>query len=94
MENARDPDQPQESRIARFGEAEKLLLSAYDALSVSPKAPADRMQQLLSSLIKLYEARDLFEPGMGHGSKAEEWRARLAEASATSRPAEPDNKPQ
>jgi non-specific serine/threonine protein kinase/serine/threonine-protein kinase len=59
-----------EAGLANLLEAEAKLTTAQDR------------ERVLSSLVASYEAWNTAEPGQGHGARAAEWRAKLAELQA------------
>ena len=62
-----------------------------DNPQVPPPSPltggADRKREALGRIVKLYDAWHTSEPGAGHGANATEWRAKLSEYQASTRPA-------
>ena len=65
------------ARIEELGEAEPLLLEAYEGMKGHPEATDERKREDLERIVKLYEAWDIVEPAGGYGVKADEWRAEL-----------------
>jgi hypothetical protein len=57
----------------RHAEAEPLLVEAYETMA--PSSPADRRQQALARIVRLYEAS-------GRPEQAEAWKAKLATTGA------------
>ena len=66
---------------AKFAEAEPRLVEGYEKMTPPPHI-ANRKQQALERIIKLYDAWHAAEPNQGYDAKAAEWRARLAEQQA------------
>lgn len=67
-------------RQNKLGEAEMLLLDAYQRMkasdgALSPDAKA-RLAETIERIVTLYEKRDAAEPGQGYDAKAAEWKAR------------------
>ncbi len=61
----------------KFNEAEPVLLAAYADMENDPQAPAKRMHNALTRIVKLYEAWHVAEPDAGYDANAAEWRAKL-----------------
>ena len=72
--------------MERFEQAQAELLEAQEILV--PALPAHpRTIDTITALVELYDAWHAAEPNQGYDAQAAEWRARLAEQQATSRPA-------
>jgi hypothetical protein len=80
--------------VARLDEAERLLLASYMEIRDMPYvywppgiSRSDCKRRALERIVQLYEIRHTTEPDKGYDVKAAEWRAKLAEYQATTRPA-------
>ena len=65
------------SRLAKFTEAEPLLIDSAHALQGNSKASEDRTTEAIQRVVDLYEAWNSAEPGKGYDDRAAEWRAKL-----------------
>ena len=65
------------TKLARFTEAEPLLIDSAHALQGNSKASEDRTTEAIQRVVDLYEAWNTAEPGVGYDARAAEWRARL-----------------
>ena len=65
------------TNLGRLADAEPLLLDAAAQCESSPASRRAHWRFVLTEAIRLYEARDVAEPGQGYDQKADEWRARL-----------------
>jgi len=65
--------------LARFGEAEPILLSAHATLLSQRGIGDDAPRQCADSIAQMYEQWEAAEQGRGHGQKAAEWRRRRLE---------------
>ncbi len=61
----------------RIRDAEASLLRAEQLLRNLPTLKRDRKDELLKSLVAVYVALELEEPGKGHSDKASEWQRKL-----------------
>lgn len=64
--------------MKRFEEAEPLLVEGYPVLKEESDSPRPA-QSALERIIDLYESWHAAKPNDGYGTKATEWRAKLAE---------------
>ncbi|MFH0980386.1 MAG: tetratricopeptide repeat protein, partial [Planctomycetota bacterium] len=76
----------------KFGEAQPLLLDSYvklheDAEAIPEAYRTMRVREALERIVDLYDAWHEAEPGEGYDAKAAEWRAKLEQWQATTRPA-------
>ncbi len=68
----------------RFKLAETNLLEASDLLASGPMASPDGVAANAEAIVKLYEAWDRAEPGLGYDQKAQEWQVKVDAAKAGS----------
>jgi hypothetical protein len=73
-------------KLARFAEAEPLLLAAYDEIARWP-GPTWERTEALDRLVDLYDSWHAAEPDKAYDAKAAEWRAKREEWSASTQPA-------
>jgi serine/threonine protein kinase len=65
------------TRLARFAEAETLLLGAHETLNRTAGNQPRHERTAIQNLAELYTTWDAAEPGTGRAEKAAEWQARL-----------------
>ncbi len=79
----------------KFIEAEKMLLSAYEVFVLQKTQLPARLagiEDVIKSLIELYESWDLAEPDTGHSNSSDEWKRKLRNIEIVSNsPAEPES---
>ncbi len=83
---ASDESLPLETRLAKFQEAETLVLTCYNGMKDDASVPLpaaaggdDVKGTALLRIVSLYEAWERAQPGVGYGAKAAEWRRQAAE---------------
>ncbi len=70
-------------RLARFAEAEAVLLDAFERVMRLPNATPEQRERAGLRLADLYNAWHAAEPDAGYGEHAEIWRGRASEAKHT-----------
>ena len=73
--------------LGRHAEAEALLLDAAEQCERSEASRRMHWRSALKLIVELYDTWHAAEPDKGYDAKAAEWRAKLADWQATTRPA-------
>ncbi len=68
------------TKLAKFTEAETILVELANALLENDKATESRKTEAIQRVVDLYEAWHDAEPGQGYDAKANEWRAKLPQS--------------
>ncbi|MCH7592374.1 MAG: serine/threonine protein kinase [Planctomycetes bacterium] len=72
--------------LSQHAEAERLLLESYARMTEVQGDSGYNARNALKRIVKLYESWHAGEPGKGYDAKAEEWRAKLPQATDTDDP--------
>ncbi len=67
--------------LKRYGEAEDILVPAWEAIADRADVPKRRKARCLEGLVKLFTVLDAADPEKGYAKKAAEWRKKLDEMS-------------
>lgn len=90
LRSSTDPTLSSDVRESKRAEAQALLESAAVGLSIDDGVARLNRPAAIRELVHLFEIRDAAEPGQGHKSKADYWRAQLPEAKPAEGPASPE----
>jgi hypothetical protein len=74
-------------RSGPLREAEKEYVETECIFAASEGIPSRRSRQCIQDLISLYESWEKAEPGKGHDKMAAQWREKINDDRASSRPA-------
>jgi tetratricopeptide (TPR) repeat protein len=75
------------TKLGRYTEAEALLIAAQETCAQRRTAPPDLVRYVLEALAEFYDAWHEAEPDQGYDAQAADWRVKLEQWQATTRPA-------